>query len=583
LGTLVLFVYWINGREIPNGDTIPARLLPIALIRGDGPFLDRFNAFLVAPDSGGRVPYYVARKRGHLVSSYPIGAALLAVPFYLPQVIILDWLRPGWERRSVPFYSSRMAKNTAAALGALTAVAIFHLLRRLGLARMALPTALATALASNLWASSQTLWQHVPAALLLTLSLILLVPAPPSRFRLCLAGLTTVAMVWIRPQDILIATVIPLWAVWYEPRKLVWFLPFPVLLGTALIAHNYWFFGALMGGYSKLGGTGTLSVKVADLLAGLAGNLWSPRRSLLVYCPWMAFALAAIPTALATIRRSVVCWLLWALIPYILLYSSNTGWWGGHYFGPRYFTDVIALFAVLLGFALNWSWTRCRPVFAALAVTIACGTAIQFIGAYYYPSTWEEAPVDIDQTVRVGDASRAWDWRDNELTRCLAEGPIDVKGWEWWLIGFAREIDLPLPLVFELYEPGDRIDFTKTSVWNYLDRVWHAPEPEWARDSGREAGINFRLARVQPLRLRMMANTYRQQSIIISLNGRHLGTLEGDGGELQIFEIDLPVDVMRESNTLHLSLPDAKSPRSVADGNDRRVLGIAVAWMELVP
>jgi hypothetical protein len=583
LGILVCCVYSANGYEIPCGDTIPAKLLPIALIRGDGPFLDHIHDKYLpgsAPDEP--VPYYVARERGHLVSSYPLGTALLAVPFYLPQVFVLDWLRPGWEKtdaavENVPDrYSSRMAKNTAAALGALTAVAIFHLLRRLGLGRLALPTALGTAVASNLWADSQTLWQHVPAALALTLSVTLLVPAPVSRRRLLLAGLTTAALVWIRSQDVLLAAVILLWVARYQPRDLGWFLPLPLLLGGALVGYNYWFFGMVTGGYGRLDADSALSLRLATLIEGVAGNLWSPRRSLFVFCPWTALALATAPIVVARLRpRSIVCWLLGALVPYLLFYSSNTLWWHGWYFGPRYFTDVIPLFAILLGFGLRWSWTRCPLVFGAFMVTMVLATGVQLLGAFYYPSSWNVSPINIDQTF---DSQRAWDWHDNELSRLLAERPRNLQGWRGWLMRLADY--LPAPDLFPMYQPGTPIDFTQVSSVAHLRDDWQGPEA-WGRWSGRVASVKFRLERVQPLRLRMMARTL--QRTVVRFNGREVQTLPGNAQTLELIAIDLPADATAEYNTLQLTVLDAQSPRSLGSGEDTRILGVGIASMEFAP
>jgi hypothetical protein len=444
LGLAVFVVYEANGREYANGDTFPAKLLPIAILRGEGPFLDRFRQHLAGPATGAPLPYWLAERRGHLMSTYPVGTALLAVPFYLPQVLYLDWRHPGWEATtdSLARYSTRMAKNAAAGIGALTTVALFHLLRRLGLVRVALPAACGVALGSNLWMDSQTLWQHVPAALALTLSLALLVPAPVSRLQLCLAGLTTAALVCFRLQDALLAVVIFLWVLRHQPQGLPWFLPFPVLLGAALVGYNYWFFGTPMGGYGVMeGGAEYFSLRPIVLLRGVAGNLWSPRRSLFVYCPWVALALATLPAVVHRLRSwSLVCWLLWALIPYLLLYSANTGWWGGHYFGPRYFTDVLPLLTILLAVGLSWSWARCRPAFLAFVVSLAFAAGAQYIGAFYYPSSWESSPVNIDDTVEQGNSKRAWDWRDNELTRCLREGPFRRRHPDapYWLTGFAE-------------------------------------------------------------------------------------------------------------------------------------------------
>jgi hypothetical protein len=580
LGLLVYIVYSANGREIPIGDSFPARLLAVAFIRGDGPFLDRFSQFLPRPDPGVPQSYYMSRERGHLVSNYPLGTAVLAIPFYLPQVLVLDWLRPGWEdtKEKVARYTSRMAKNTAAAFGALTAVAIFHLLRRLGLGRLAWPTALSTALASNLWCDSQTLWPHVPAALALTLLLILLVPVPVSRPRLCLAGLTTAALVWIRPQDLLLALVIFLWVARYQFRDLVWFVPLPLLLGAALAGYNYWFFGALAGGYGKLETGESYSLQLTSLLTGLAGNLWSPGRGLFLYCPWLAVALVTIPPAVTELRsRSIICWLLGVLVPYVLLYSVNTLWYGGLYFGPRYFTDVIPLFAILLGFGLTWSWTRFPPVFVAFVVTIVLATEVQLVGAFCYPSTWGTSFAE-----EGSPPARAWDWYDNELSRCLTERTKTWKRWQWWLEFFALDDRFPPATGAVIYVPGTRIDFTKAFFDAYLVSGWHELEPDY-RWSLNRATVRFKLEAVQPLRLRMMAGTLGRQRIVLGFNGQQVATVQGSGEGLELFEVDLPPGAIAETNTLELTLPDAQSPQSIGLNEDNRILGVGVAWMEFEP
>jgi hypothetical protein len=133
-----------------------------------------------------------------------------------------------------------------------------------------------------------------------------------------------------------------------------------------------------------------------------------------------------------------------------------------------------------------------------------------------------------------------------------------------------------------MYSPGARIDFTKASSRPYLRGDWLGPE-EPAQWSGSKAAVRFRLKQVQPLRLRMMAGTFQKQRIIISLNKREVRTLEADDESLRPIEVDLPPDALGKANTLTFTLPDAKSPASVGEGEDSRALGIRVAWLELVP
>jgi len=163
----------------------------------------------------------------------------------------------------------------------------------------------------------------------------------------------------------------------------------------------------------------------SNLFDGLSGTLWSPNRGLFIFCPWTVLALAVVPIAVG--RRlegsSIVRWLLWALVPFLFMLSKYGVWYGGHSFGPRYWTEVIPLLGVLLAYALAWSWARRRAVFVAFAVTIVFSFGIQVIGAFYYPSSWNSQPTEIDQ-----DQGRLWDWRDTELRRCLSEGPYLKRG-----------------------------------------------------------------------------------------------------------------------------------------------------------
>jgi hypothetical protein len=130
-----------------------------------------------------------------------------------------------------------------------------------------------------------------------------------------------------------------------------------------------------------------------------------------------------------------------------------------------------------------------------------------------------------------------------------------------------------------VYHPGARIDFGQPSSSAFLRGDWHEREV-WGRRSGPEAAVEFRLERVEPLRLRMMANTFGKQRIVVSLNGQNVKTLDRKGEEAEVIEVDLPQEALAESNTLCLRMPDARSPQSAGKSEDSRILGIAVSWME---
>jgi hypothetical protein len=432
IGLIAALLYLANGREIGAFDTIPTTMLPLTILRGEGLHLDRFGPILRGPS--GRLPVFVTWSRGRIISRYPIGPAVMALPLVAPQAWFLDAVEPGWDRDPARAYREcrRMGKRAAAIIAALVAVFLHRLLVGLGLVAVAVPAVLACALGSNMWSvAGQALWQHGPAALWLTLSLVVLQPAAISRSRILAAGLAAAALVAVRPLDLVFALAVLAWVAWHHTRLLACFLAGPVLLGLALIAYNLWFFGTVIGGQGQLeqlhpelhGMSGPWS---GDLRAGMAGTLFSPNRGLFVFSPWVFLSLLSAPASVRMLSSgSPVRWLLLALVPYLLLLSKYAVWWGGGSFGPRYWTETFPLFAVLLACGLDWSRTRLRVLLALFAFSIAFSMGVQAIGAFCYPSTWNFYPTDIDL-----DHARLWDWRDTEVSRCLVEslgGPVPLR------------------------------------------------------------------------------------------------------------------------------------------------------------
>jgi hypothetical protein len=425
VGVALLLIYLSNHRDLGTNDTVATTLLPVALVRGDGLVLDRFRPVLRERD--GTLPAFVARWHGRLVSRYPVAPAFVILPLVAPQVALLDGIRPGWDRNPyrLLIQCKWMAKWSMGLLMALGAVVFHRFLIRLGLRRGALPAVLAAFLGSDLWThASQALWQHGPAALALIAALALLHPGPVTRWRLVLAGVATAALFGVRLLDGLFAAAIIAWVARTQPRYLAWFLPAPLLGAAALLGYNLWFFGTITGGQTELEAMhprlhGVASTWSGSLVAGAAGTLFSPNRGLLIFCPWVAVALAvaAVPAVARRLAaQGPVAWVLAALVPFLLVLSKYAVWWGGHCFGPRYWIDVMPLFALVLAFGLEWMREHSRTLVAITYLTIAFSIGVHAVGTYCYPSTWNMAPANVDL-----HHERLWDWRDTELSRCLIE------------------------------------------------------------------------------------------------------------------------------------------------------------------
>jgi hypothetical protein len=423
LGASLFAIYMANGREIGAVDNIAGLFLQVSILRGDGLHLDRFRP-LWSPKP---LPYFVAERHGALVSRYPIGAPILAVPFTGPQLYVLDRQHPGWERDPgmALYWARKLGKTSAAAMAALNGAILYLLLSALQLGEVALPTALIAALGSNLWmTASQSLWQHGPAALGLTAALALLTPPSRSRTRLLLAGIACAVIVYSRPQDLVAPILIALWVIRRYRAGALWFAILPVILGATLIGYNLWYFGHVTGGYGELiemsspDVHGVSAFWTADVLSGGLGTLVSPSRGLFMYSPWIPLSLLALPAVLPRLRRwPLIAMALCTLPLFFLQLAAQATWWAGWSFGPRYWTDVLPLFAIVLGFALDWARRQSRVYLIGLLASGAFAIAIQAIGALCYPSSWSGSPANVDT-----HHERLWDWRDSELTRCVHDG-----------------------------------------------------------------------------------------------------------------------------------------------------------------
>lgn len=194
LFALSWLVFVANCRVVAGEDTFATALLPFAIWNGDGLALDRFVGTAVAADS-----YVVWRAGdGHWRSSYPVGTAIVALPFYLPVLAAI-----GDDARDpalVAAVARPLEKFAAATLAALAVAALFAALRRSTSAGRAALLALAFGLASPLWAvGAQALWQHTAEALLLAVALLVVVRGGRGYGDGLWLGLLATALVWVRP------------------------------------------------------------------------------------------------------------------------------------------------------------------------------------------------------------------------------------------------------------------------------------------------------------------------------------------------------------------------------------------------
>ena len=407
LAAACFVIYLANLRLMGGWDTIPARLLPISILREGNVNLDEFPWLrrLTAE------PYFLkVTSGGHLLSRYPVTVPLLVTP---PYAAALWWL----ERHQVADDDVRfrlavvvMERVNAAAIAAASVAMVLLALHRLTSPSLATGIAIVYAIGTNTWStSSQALYQHGPAELALAgLSLCCL--AEDRRRSVVAAALFAAFGVLARPTMAVFALVAVLFT-WREHRRYrVAFAALAVLGGLALFAYNIAFFGRALGGYADI-----VRFFRWPGVTRLAGLLVSPSRGLFVYTP---AALLSIPQMLRW-RQAARVWLRYAaagVLGYLLLYTCFGGWWGGYAYGPRFLTDILPALAILAAPTVERLWQRTdgRVLLLLLATW---GVVVQAIGVYCDDRSWDALPVPVDRS-----KGRLWDWSDPQIFRALQAG-----------------------------------------------------------------------------------------------------------------------------------------------------------------
>jgi hypothetical protein len=386
---LAFVIYNANFRDISVGDTLPARFLPLALLHYGTLYLDPlYDAARWNRDH----PYWLARSGGHWLSGYPVVTPILVAPFYLPAVAYLDHSGRWNEVRVVQVLAELSDKLAASSVAAICAGLMFWLLRsRLpGLSRArALALTAAFALGTETWAiSSQALWQHGTAEMLMLLAL-LAVTREPTPAALLLAGSAAGLVIVNRPFDALLAAAFAAYVLLrVRPlRRVPWFLVPAGVLIALVVAYHLAVFGNLGGGYELTIRKAPPALRNFPLWPGIAGQLVSPGKGLFFYCPFLLFLLFHYRRALAEPYRLLAICLTVGAATLPLIYAK-TDWTGGWSYGPRYSTDMLPILVWLLAPVVASLGSR---GFALFATATLFAIYVQAVGAFCYPRGQSDA------------------------------------------------------------------------------------------------------------------------------------------------------------------------------------------------
>jgi hypothetical protein len=301
----------------------------------------------------------------------------------------------------------------AALFGALGVWAMFRVLRELLPQRSAVWLALLFAFGTPEWSiGSRNLTQHGLTMLFLAATLYFAVRALEQPSSIAYAGLTLAIAFTVRPSNSIAAGVFTVYVALHYRRRLVRFLAWASPVAAAFFAYNLIVRQTLIPRYFHAD-----SPVPHPPIPGFFMNWISPSRGVLIFTPVFLFALAGI--VLAVRRR----W-LFPLSPYVaailLLHSILISrYWGGHSYGPRYFSDMTPLFVFFLVPAVKfWQDMPKRALRSVLAAVFllftAWGVFVHARGATSIAANqWNSTP-NVDQA-----RWRVWDWRDPQVLRGL--------------------------------------------------------------------------------------------------------------------------------------------------------------------
>mgnify|MGYP006314340299 FL=1 len=425
LALLLFCFYNLNFRFGDSPDTIPATVLPASIL-AEGTFNLDISRSLLANNNNALdicLVFFksIQERNGHLVSSYPPGAGIMAVPVYAIAK---------YSGHLKQWYQYRLTGKIAASLMvALSALFIFLALSLSIETKAAWIIALFYGLGTSAWSiSSQALWQHGPGALCLAIAAYALyrMERQPSNLLAAVAGLFLGMAVFCRMPNFIPVGALTLFMLFHQRKYLLAYL-LPLLCMAGIIAYyNLSTFGDLKGGVgvllaSQVHGWRHIPPVPSAFFShpvgqGLADVLLSPSRGLFIYSPYVlpafvgAFHFALHPTSL--LHRYLLLWVL-AMSVFI---ASTILWWGGATFGPRYFSETCVALTLLTG-AVWPTIKRHKTLLMAFILSGMVSMVIHGIGAFFAPCGWELTPVPSDNK-----PERFWDWHDTEIMRCAGSG-----------------------------------------------------------------------------------------------------------------------------------------------------------------
>jgi hypothetical protein len=401
---VALIAFLGNGRTLSGGDSVPAKMLAQTVLRDRSFHLDRFIA---PPRTSESLPYYAREAGGHVVSDYPVGAALFALPFFAPAVAA------GVAPDARIF--AELEKISAAAIAAASVAILYLAACEIAAPATAAIVALIFAFGTSTFSiSSQALWQHGPANLALTVAIYCLMRGRRDPRWIKYAGFALAAEVITRPVDIVIAAPLAVCAMIHSPREFKAF----ALAAIPPIAFQLWYNAHYFGNPIRVqffaqpaDALGQLASGVGlwttPLFFGLGSVLTSPGRGLLFYSPVLAFGFAGFIREWRRGGDPIIRALSVGAVAMVIIDAKWNRWTGGNSYGPRLLADLAPALAIAIC-PMREAIAQTRALRIGFVAAVIWSVTAHAIGTYSGDLGWNVWALQDPNR-------RMWLWSDNPV------------------------------------------------------------------------------------------------------------------------------------------------------------------------
>lgn len=429
LFVLVFTVYTGSKGAVPMTDMVWTVPIALSLIHEGNLDLDEF---LYAHGDG-----RLREVNGHWISYFPTGGSVVIAPvvwlvesaMHLSSLDLYEHLKsaPDWD------LVARLNQGIASLFAALTALVIY-LTGSMSLSRSkAVLLSLIIAFGTSVWSTaSRDLWQHTVSVFAISWVIYLLLRTKDHPgWALFWCGLVAGIAYAVRPTNSLVVLLTAAYVLVEHRRRVLVFLAGAAVIAIPFVLYNLNLFASPLAPYFQPSRIGYSPL----FWEALAGNLASPSRGLLVYSPVFLFVVYGMALKIRSRQfERLDAFLATVIVLHWLTISSFRHWWGGASYGPRFFTDLLPLFAYFLIPVVDqvttpsfWNCWVGRATVALFVASVAWSIFVHYRGStqaatWAWNGSYPKVVSSVDET-----PARLWDWSDPQFWRGLRPAAPDIE------------------------------------------------------------------------------------------------------------------------------------------------------------